>query len=91
MTWASMYWLWAAAPVMMMCAATAGFIFADAFEDALALLGRRRAVGVGGIAEDDEGVEVGCGGVMGGEGEVGAVEDEGAGEEDDREVEEDSV
>ena len=42
--------------------------------------------GLAGIAEDDEGVEVGCGGVVRGEGEVGAVEDEGAGEEDDREV-----
>lgn len=60
----------------------AGFIFADAFEDALALLGRRRAVMFCGTAEDDEGIEVGCGSVVRGDGEVNADEEESVGEDD---------
>ena len=55
----------------------AGFVLADAFEDALALLGRGGAVGLGGAAEDDDGVEVSGGGVVVGDGEVVADDDGG--------------
>ena len=52
-----------------------GLVFSDAFEDSLALLGRWGAVGFGGRAEDDDGVEMGLGGVVGGEGCVVADDD----------------
>ena len=58
----------------------AGFVLADALENALALLGGGGAVGAGGRAEDDDGVEVGLGGVVGGEGFVVDRDDEGQGE-----------
>jgi len=62
-----------------------GVVFADAFEDAGTLLGRGRAVWVGGIAEDDDGVEVGGGGVVRWQRDVAAVDDEaeGNGQEDE--------
>jgi len=56
-----------------------GVVFADAFEDALALLERRGAVGETGSAEDDEGVEVGERGVAAGDGVIGG-EDEAEGD-----------
>jgi len=56
-----------------------GVVFADAFEDALALLERRSAVGETGSAEDDEGIEVSEGGVAAGDGVVGG-EDEAEGD-----------
>lgn len=67
------------------------FIFADAFEDALALLGRGGAVGAGGIAEDDEGVEVGGGSVARGEREIDACREEDNGEDGCGEIEEGAV
>ena len=56
------------------------FVLADTFEDALALLGRGGAVEFAGGAEDDEGVEVCLGGVVGGKGDVVSRDDEGEGE-----------
>ena len=58
----------------------AGFVFADAFEDASALLGRGGAVGFGGAAQDDDGVEVGGCCVVAGDGEVIGYDDGRVGE-----------
>ena len=71
-------------------ASDAGFVLADAFEDALALFGGGGAVGIGGCAEDDDGVEVGLGGVVGWEGDEVACNDEREGKCQDGEVEEGS-
>ena len=51
------------------------FIFADPFEDALALLGRGGAVESRRSAEHDDGIEMGGGGVVRGQGDVVAVQD----------------
>jgi hypothetical protein len=67
----------------------AGLIFADAFEDALALLGRWGAVGVGRVAEYDERVEVGGASVVRGDGKVDAHREEDDGEDSGAEIEED--
>ena len=73
----------AAPPVADEGGGDAGFIFADTFEDALALLGRGSAVGFGGAAEDDDGVEVGGGVVVVEDGEV--VDDDDGGVDEGRE------
>jgi hypothetical protein len=59
-----------------------GFVLTDAFQDAFALFGGGGAIGAGGCAEDDDGVEVGLGGVVGGERFVVDRDDEGQGEDD---------
>lgn len=47
-----------------------GSILANAFQHSLSLFGRRRAISFGGRAEDNNGVEVGLSGVVGGKGNV---------------------
>ena len=56
----------------------AGFVFAHTFEDSFALLRRGGAVWVGGVAKDDDGVEVG-GGVVVVVGMVEVVDDDDGG------------
>jgi hypothetical protein len=65
----------------------AGFELANAFERALPLLRRWRAVGVGGIAEDDDGVEVTEVGVVGG---YGSINDSSSDDRNEAEDEDDS-
>src|ERR1700678_2244728 len=53
-----------------------GFELSNTFEGAFPLFGRRRSVGVGWVAEDDDGIEVGEIGVGGGD----AAIDQGGGD-----------
>jgi hypothetical protein len=65
-----------------------GFILADAFEDTFSLLGRRSAVSIGGIAEDDDGVKVSGSGVVRRDGEIDSCREEGYREDDRQDIEE---
>ena len=66
----------------------AGFVFAHTFEDSFALLRRWSTVKLGRSAQHDNGVEVRCGGVVGGKSEVVAVDDEAEGKDQQKENEE---
>lgn len=68
----------------------AGFVLADTFEDAFALLRRGGAVGVGGIAEGDDRIEMGCGGIVRGDGEIDTRREQRDGEDNREEVKENS-
>jgi hypothetical protein len=85
--------------VLVMCSGAAhddirsdpGLVFADCFEHALALLRRGSTVRVGGIAEDNEGVEVSVGGVMRRNREIHARHEKCDCEDNGRKIKESSV
>lgn len=63
----------------------AGFVFADAFQYSLALFRRWCAVGFGGSAEDDDGVEMSLSGIVGRESRIVDYDDQ---EEDENQCRE---